>query len=119
MTRGTERPTFVVLRRFGALAVIGLIVLAGAVAFGSRTPWSCCSMRKPASPPQVNAAGSIGAGWQNYDLIVSPGDWDGTADEGATSFASPTYYGQRLERLRLVQARSAYEPCPRFVNCLE
>jgi len=79
MTRGTERPTFVVLRRFGALAVIGLIVLAGAVAFGSRTPWSCCSMRKPASPPQVNAAGSIGAGWQNYDLIVSPGDWDGTA----------------------------------------
>ena len=68
MSRGSERAAFVVLRRFGALAVIGLIVVAGSVTFGSR-------------PPQVNAAaGAIGAGWRNYDLIVSPGDWDGAAN---------------------------------------
>jgi|GEM_PF-1078978 len=67
MTRSPQRPAFVVLRRFGALAVIGLIVLAGAVALGSR-------------PPQVKPSVAIEAGWQNYDLIVSPGDWDGTAN---------------------------------------
>ncbi len=79
MTRGPQRPTFRVLRRFGALAVIALIVLAGTVAFGSRSP-------------QVNAAGSIGAGWQNYDLIVSPGDWGGTAS------GAPDIIARRAER---------------------
>ena len=61
------RPAVVVMRRFGALAAIGLIVLAGVLAIGSRTP-------------QVQAAGAIGTGWHNYDLIVSPGDWNGAAN---------------------------------------
>jgi hypothetical protein len=44
-----------------------LLVLVAVIALASR-------------PHHVNAAGPIGTGWQNYDLIISPGDWDEKAN---------------------------------------
>src|ERR1700693_466848 len=55
------------MRRFAVPAVIALTVLAAGLTLGSR-------------PPQVQAAGPIGSGWQNYDIIMSPGDWNGAAN---------------------------------------
>jgi hypothetical protein len=67
MTAEKRLPRVLAMSRLAVLAVIALVVLAGILAPGS-------------PPPQVRAAGPIGTGWQNYDLIVSPGDWDGAAN---------------------------------------
>src|SRR5258708_14127484 len=58
------------MRRVGIVAFLALIVAGG---IGARqTP--------PRQVQQVQAAGPIGTGWQQYDLIVSPGDWDEAAN---------------------------------------
>jgi hypothetical protein len=67
MTRETRRPAVLAMSRFALLACIALIVLTGIAVLGSR-------------PPHLHAAGPIGTGWQDYDLIVSPGDWSGAAN---------------------------------------
>jgi len=56
------------------LAVLVVIALVISVAIFARA-WP--PFTRP--PLHVSAAGAIGAGWQNYDLIVSPGDWNAAA----------------------------------------
>jgi len=53
------------MRHVGVVALIALLVAAGIFARETRPPHL----------QQVQAAGPIGTGWQQYDLIVSPGDW--------------------------------------------
>ena len=54
-----------------AIPLVGLIVLL-AVGLGPSP--------LPPRPLHVRASGPLGNGWQKYDLIVSPGDWDQTPD---------------------------------------
>ncbi len=58
------------MRHVGVVALVALLVAVGILA--RETP--------PSHVQQVQAAGPIGTGWQQYDLIVSPGDWDETAN---------------------------------------
>ncbi|HVC77041.1 MAG TPA: VCBS repeat-containing protein [Candidatus Micrarchaeaceae archaeon] len=58
------------MRHVGVVALIALLLAAGILAREARPP----------QVQQVQAAGPIGTGWQQYDLIVSPGDWDGAAN---------------------------------------
>ena len=66
----TQRRMVLAMRKVGVLALIAMVLVAGNLARVSRPP----------QVQSVRAAGPIGTGWQQYDLIVSPGDWDGRAD---------------------------------------
>ena len=54
-------------------AILAAIPLVGFIAF-----WAIGVRPPPVvpRPPPVQASGPVGSGWQKYDLIVSPGDWD-------------------------------------------
>ncbi|HEX3507216.1 MAG TPA: hypothetical protein VHW94_02390, partial [Candidatus Dormibacteraeota bacterium] len=66
----TKRRMVLAMRHVGVVALIALLVAGGIFARETRPP----------HVQQVQAAGPIGAGWQQHDLIVSPGDWDETAN---------------------------------------
>jgi len=59
------------MRRLGVLLVIALVISVVIIALALRP--------LVPRPLHVSAPGAIGAGWQGYDLIVSPGDWNATA----------------------------------------
>ena len=72
MTRRTPWPKVLTLVGLGVLAATTVIALFVILGVGGGLPG--------ARPLQAQASGPIGTGWQNYDLIVSPGDWDGARD---------------------------------------
>ena len=44
----------------------------------------------PPRPLHVRASGPLGNGWQKYDLITSPGDWDQKANGAPVDFVVPS-----------------------------
>ena len=66
--------TILTKTRVGLLLAIALTALVAFLAIGLRPP------PVVARPLHVHASGPIGTGWQKYDLITSPGDWDQTAN---------------------------------------
>ncbi|MDQ6876936.1 MAG: VCBS repeat-containing protein [Candidatus Dormibacteraeota bacterium] len=74
MALWTRRPRVLTTPRLGLLLAIALLAPLAIFAIASRPA--------PSKPRHVTAAaaGPIGTGWQKYDLITSPGDWNQSAN---------------------------------------
>ena len=74
----TRRQMVLATRAAAVLAVIALMALAAVLALTRGQPAPAPVVSVP--PPQLNPASPIGTGWQGYDLLVSPGNWNGAAN---------------------------------------